>query len=147
MEIMCLNGWGGKLHEDLLPYIQAAAPDILCLQEVIHSPSSKKDWLTYRDGDHALPQRSNFFRDVSRALPDHVATFCPAAQGFFGMKINRSLHSGVWRLSCINRFLLLVRCKASSIRNIHQLAMANTRVHAALMELGCMITILIAPSA
>ena len=67
MEIMCLNGWGGKLHEELLPYIQAAAPDILCLQEVIHSPSSEKDWLTYRDGDHALPQRSNFFRDVSQA--------------------------------------------------------------------------------
>lgn len=81
MEIMCLNGWGGKLHADLLPYIQAAAPDILCLQEVVHSPGSGKDWLTYRDGDHILPQRANFFRDVSIALPDHTAIFCPAAQG------------------------------------------------------------------
>ena len=81
MEIMCLNGWGGKLHEDLLPYIQTAAPEVLCLQEVVHSPASDKDWLTYRDGDHILPQRANFFRDVSRALPDHVANFCPAAQG------------------------------------------------------------------
>jgi endonuclease/exonuclease/phosphatase family metal-dependent hydrolase len=78
---MCLNGWGGKLHSALLPYVETTAPDILCLQEVIHSPESKKDWLTYRDGDHTLPQRANFFRDVSHALPNHVAVFCPAAQG------------------------------------------------------------------
>lgn len=81
MKIMCLNGWGGKLLEDLLPYVQSNAPEILCLQEVVHSPASDKDWLTYRDGDHILPQRANFFRDVSLALSDHVAVFCPAAQG------------------------------------------------------------------
>jgi exonuclease III len=81
MEIMCLNGWGGKLHEDLLRYVKTNAPDILCLQEVVHSPASAKDWLTYRDGDHVLPQRANFFRDVCGALPDHAAIFCPAAQG------------------------------------------------------------------
>ena len=78
---MCLNGWGGKLHDVLLPYVAKSAPDILCLQEVVHSPATDKDWLTYRDGDHVLPQRANFFRDVCRALPDHVAVFCPAAQG------------------------------------------------------------------
>ena len=78
---MCLNGWGGKLHEELMPYLQTSAPDILCLQEVVHTPASDKDWLTYRDGDHVLPQRANFFRDVSHALPEHVAVFCPAAQG------------------------------------------------------------------
>lgn len=78
---MCLNGWGGTLYEALLPYVQSASPDILCLQEVIHSPASEKDWLTYRDGDHVLPQRANFFSDVCRVLPDHMATFCPAAQG------------------------------------------------------------------
>jgi len=81
VEIMCLNGWGGKLHDQVLPYIETSAPDVLCLQEVVHSPTSDKDWLTYRDGDHILPQRANFFLDVSRALPDHVAVFCPAAQG------------------------------------------------------------------
>lgn len=81
MQIMCLNGWGGKLHVDLLPFLSAASPDVLCLQEVVHSPESDKDWLTYRDGDHSLPQRANFFRDVCQALPDHVAMFCPAAQG------------------------------------------------------------------
>ena len=81
MQIMCLNGWGGKLHSELLPYVASLTPDVLCLQEVVHSPESDKDWLAYRDGDHILPQRANFFRDVCNALPDHVATFCPAAQG------------------------------------------------------------------
>lgn len=78
---MSLNGWGGKLHGKLLPYLKTSDPDILCLQEVIHSPESEKDWLTYRDGDHVLAQRANLFRDVSNALPDHIAIFCPAAQG------------------------------------------------------------------
>ncbi|MCJ8334121.1 MAG: endonuclease/exonuclease/phosphatase family protein [Epibacterium sp.] len=78
---MCLNGWGGKLQEELLPYISTTAPDVLCLQEVVHSPETDKDWLTYRDGDHVLRQRANFFRDVCHALPEHVAVFCPAAQG------------------------------------------------------------------
>lgn len=81
MKLMCLNGWGGKLHEQLTSYIHTAQPDILCLQEVVHSPAAQKDWLTYKDGDHILPQRANFFRDVARALPEHTAIFCPAAQG------------------------------------------------------------------
>jgi endonuclease/exonuclease/phosphatase family metal-dependent hydrolase len=78
---MCLNGWGGKLHDQLVYYVQAASPDVLCLQEVVHSPATSRDWLTYWDGDHVLPQRANFFRDVAEALPEHVAIFCPAAQG------------------------------------------------------------------
>ena len=81
MRIMCLNGWGGTLHDALIAYVAAEQPDVLCLQEVVHSPQTDRDWLTYRDGDHILPQRANFFRDVVNALPDHVATFCPAAQG------------------------------------------------------------------
>lgn len=81
MRIMCLNGWGGKLHDALLAFLSKAQPDVLCLQEVVHSPATDHDWLTYRDGDHVLPQRANFFRDVCAALPDHAATFCPAARG------------------------------------------------------------------
>jgi exonuclease III len=78
---MCLNGWGGRLYDRLIPYIEATSPDVLCLQEVIHTPHTSSEWLTYRDGDHVLPQRANFFREVAAALPDHVASFCPAAQG------------------------------------------------------------------
>lgn len=78
---MSLNGWGGNLYDPLLPYLIQTSPDILCLQEVVHSPATDKDWLEYRDGDQVLLQRANFFRDLSFALPDHIALFCPAAQG------------------------------------------------------------------
>lgn len=81
MKLVCLNGWGGKLYAELLSYIVTEQPDVLCLQEVVHTPATTQDWLNYRDGDHVLPQRANFFREVAQALPDHVATFCPAAQG------------------------------------------------------------------
>jgi endonuclease/exonuclease/phosphatase family metal-dependent hydrolase len=81
LRIMCLNGWGGRLHDSLIPYIQLASPDVLCLQEVVHTPTAKNEWLNYRDGKHELPQRANFFLEVAKALPNHVATFCPAAQG------------------------------------------------------------------
>ncbi|GAB5558501.1 MAG: endonuclease/exonuclease/phosphatase family protein [Synoicihabitans sp.] len=78
---MCLNGWGGKLHDRLLPYLQAVDPDVLCLQEVVHTPTTKKPWLTYRDGDHVLPQRANFYRDIANNLPGHTGVFCAAARG------------------------------------------------------------------
>ncbi|MFX3714235.1 endonuclease/exonuclease/phosphatase family protein, partial [Streptococcus suis] len=51
MRIMSLNGWGGKLHEPLISYLQTEQPDVLCLQEVVHSPEARDDWLLYRDGD------------------------------------------------------------------------------------------------
>lgn len=81
MRIISLNGWGGRLCDPLLNWVAAAEPDVLCLQEVVHTPKARQDWLTYRDGDHVLPQRANFFRDVAQALPGHRAQFCPAAQG------------------------------------------------------------------
>lgn len=81
MRIMSLNAWGGTLHGPLLSYLGSEQPDILCLQEVIHTPDSSAEILTYRDGDHILPQRPNLFRDVAEALPGHVAVFCPASRG------------------------------------------------------------------
>jgi endonuclease/exonuclease/phosphatase family metal-dependent hydrolase len=81
MRIMCLNAWGGRMHAALLPYLAQATPDVLCLQEVIHSPATAKPELTYRDENRVLPQRTNLFAEVQRALPGYHATFCPAAQG------------------------------------------------------------------
>lgn len=81
MRIVSLNGWGGRMAEALLPYIASVAPDVLCLQEVVHSPEADRDWLDYRDDGIVLPQRANFFRDVCAVLPGHFATFCPAARG------------------------------------------------------------------
>jgi endonuclease/exonuclease/phosphatase family metal-dependent hydrolase len=81
VRIMCLNAWGGTLYDQLIAYLRHESPDILCLQEVVHTPATRKETLIYRDGDHGLRQRANLFRDVATALSDHVATFCPAAQG------------------------------------------------------------------
>ena len=81
MRVLCLNGWGGRLYEPLIAYVAAIDPDVLCLQEVVRTPDATRDWLTYRDHGTELPQRANFFNDVARALPNHAATFCPAAQG------------------------------------------------------------------
>jgi endonuclease/exonuclease/phosphatase family metal-dependent hydrolase len=81
LRVICLNAWGGKFYDRLISYLQDASPDVLCLQEVVHSPTSNKEWLVYRDGSHVLEQRANLFADVSKVLPEHHAVFCPAAQG------------------------------------------------------------------
>lgn len=81
MRIMSLNAWGGTLHAPLLSYLANSAPEVLCLQEVIDSPETDREWLEYRDTNHVLPQRANLFADLRRALPHHQAYFCPAAQG------------------------------------------------------------------
>jgi len=81
MRIVCLNGWGGTMYGALIPWLERLQPGILCLQEVVHTPGARKDWLTYRDGTHVLPQRARFLDDVRAALPDHWAHFSPAAQG------------------------------------------------------------------
>ncbi|MGB0439473.1 MAG: endonuclease/exonuclease/phosphatase family protein [Paracoccaceae bacterium] len=78
---MCLNAWGGRLHGPLMDYLGQSQPDILCLQEVVHTPDAPSAWLEYRDLGQVLPQRADVLGDVSAALPDHVAVFCPAARG------------------------------------------------------------------
>lgn len=81
MRILSLNAWGGRLWARLLPYLAEADPDVLCLQEVTHTPAAMSEWLVYRDHGIELPQRANLFRDVSQALATHQAFFCPAARG------------------------------------------------------------------
>jgi endonuclease/exonuclease/phosphatase family metal-dependent hydrolase len=81
MRVLSLNAWGGRLHDRLLPYLVAADPDVLCLQEVVRAPAAEAEWLVYRDGGVELPQRANLFREVAEALPGHAAFFCPAARG------------------------------------------------------------------
>lgn len=81
MRLVCLNAWGGTLQAALIPWLRAETADILCLQEVIHSPAAAQDWLEYRDGDHVLPQRARMLDELCAAPPGHAATFCPAATG------------------------------------------------------------------
>jgi endonuclease/exonuclease/phosphatase family metal-dependent hydrolase len=81
VRILSLNAWGGRLHEPLIRYLAAGDPDVLCLQEVTRTVGAKVDWLTYRDGDFKLQQRSNLFDELRAMLLEHDAIFCPAARG------------------------------------------------------------------
>jgi endonuclease/exonuclease/phosphatase family metal-dependent hydrolase len=81
MRILSLNAWGGRLWDQMMPYLADADPDVLCLQEVTHTPAAPTDWLVYRDHGIDLLQRANLFRDVSQVLGGHQTFFCPAARG------------------------------------------------------------------
>ncbi len=81
MRILSLNGWGGRLGEELVGYVGGADPDVLCLQEATNTPEATAPWLIYRDGGGELPQRANLFDEVAGVLPGHQAFFCPAARG------------------------------------------------------------------
>lgn len=81
MRILSLNGWGGRLGEELVSYIKDADPDVLCLQEVTNTAGATAPWLIYRDGGAELAQRANLFAEAASALPGHQAFFCPAARG------------------------------------------------------------------
>jgi endonuclease/exonuclease/phosphatase family metal-dependent hydrolase len=81
LRVLSLNVWGGRLHPVLIPYLENAQPDILCLQEVVRTPSAPSEWLTYLDGELQLPQRANLFDDIRAAFPTHEAFFCPTARG------------------------------------------------------------------
>ncbi|MEM9522484.1 MAG: endonuclease/exonuclease/phosphatase family protein [Pseudomonadota bacterium] len=101
MRVLCLNGWGGRLHDRLFSYLKETDPDVLCLQEVVHAPSSPRDWLTYRDSHLELPQRAHFFTEVSQVLPDHQAAFCPATQG--ELWDGKTRHAALWGLATFVR--------------------------------------------
>jgi endonuclease/exonuclease/phosphatase family metal-dependent hydrolase len=81
LRILSLNGWGGRLGDELVVYLGAADPDVLCLQEVTNTPGASSPWLVYRDEGAELRQRANLFREVADTLPAHQAFFCPAARG------------------------------------------------------------------
>jgi hypothetical protein len=81
MRVLSLNAWGGRVHDRLIPYLRDTDPDILCLQEVVRTPTAEEEWLIYRDHGVDLPQRANLFQEVADVLPSHQAFFCPAARG------------------------------------------------------------------
>jgi endonuclease/exonuclease/phosphatase family metal-dependent hydrolase len=69
------------VHDQLIPYLTASETDVVCLQEMVHTPEAEAEWLIYRDHGVELPQRARLYREVSAALPDHQGFFCPAACG------------------------------------------------------------------
>ncbi|MBA8879467.1 endonuclease/exonuclease/phosphatase family protein [Phyllobacterium myrsinacearum] len=81
LRILSLNVWGGRLHGPLIQYLAGVDADVFCLQEVVHTPDARNDWLLYRDGNTELPQRAHLFDEICAALPEHAGYFCPTARG------------------------------------------------------------------
>ena len=81
MRIVSLNVWAGRLHEPVLRYLAEVDADVLCLQEVSRTPGTPSDWLIYREPGLELPQRANFFDELTAALPGHDGFFFPTARG------------------------------------------------------------------
>ncbi|MDX0553390.1 endonuclease/exonuclease/phosphatase family protein [Sinorhizobium medicae] len=93
MRILSLNAWGGRIHNPLLKYLGSTKADILCLQEVVRTSGQPHGWLTYRDGDLRLPQRSNLFDEIRALLPAHRAQFVPVARGLLHDDYGREIWS------------------------------------------------------
>jgi len=79
--IVSLNTGGGRLHAPLMRYLSGCGADLLCLQEMVHTPEARAEWLTYRGHGPDLPQRANLHREIAALLPRHLAWFAPAARG------------------------------------------------------------------
>ncbi|MDL4814446.1 endonuclease/exonuclease/phosphatase family protein [Actinomadura opuntiae] len=80
MRIISLNAWGGALFDDLAPWLDTCDADVLCLQEVTHTPGLD-GWTRFDDADRSLPQRANLLADVRSRLPRHHGIFTASDAG------------------------------------------------------------------
>lgn len=74
VRIVSVNAWGGALFDDLATWLGSCDADVICLQEVTHTPGVS-GWTRFDDGERTLPQRASLFADVRDVLPDHQAFF------------------------------------------------------------------------
>lgn len=70
MRIVSLNARGGAVWEQLSAWVEQAAFDVLCLQEVTRRIAPSPDWLIYRDPYRRLDQRANLFGAHLHGLRD-----------------------------------------------------------------------------
>lgn len=80
VRIISLNAWGGAMFDDLAPWLDACGADVLCLQEVTHTPGLG-GWTRFDDADRSLPQRANLLGDVRARLPRHHGLFTASDAG------------------------------------------------------------------
>ncbi|MCK2215641.1 endonuclease/exonuclease/phosphatase family protein [Actinomadura sp. ATCC 31491] len=80
MRITSLNAWGGAMFDDLAPWLDSCDADVLCLQEVTHTPTAH-GWTRFDDADRSLPQRADLLGDVRARLPRHHAVFTACDSG------------------------------------------------------------------
>lgn len=74
MKLIPLNIWGGRLFEPLMAFLRerAGGTDILCFQEVFHTPTDRKT-----DAEGA---RVNILAEIKEVLPGFQAFYAPAQE-------------------------------------------------------------------
>jgi endonuclease/exonuclease/phosphatase family metal-dependent hydrolase len=74
VRVVSVNAWGGALFDNLATWLRSCNADVVCLQEVTHTPGLS-GWTRFDDGERTLPQRASLFADVRDILPNHQALF------------------------------------------------------------------------
>ncbi|MFC5828336.1 endonuclease/exonuclease/phosphatase family protein [Nonomuraea insulae] len=80
MRIISLNAWGGAMFDELARWLDNCDADILCLQEVTHTPTAH-GWTRFDDAERSLPQRADLLADVRSRLPHHHGLFTASDSG------------------------------------------------------------------
>ncbi|SDK34422.1 endonuclease/exonuclease/phosphatase family protein [Nonomuraea jiangxiensis] len=80
MQIISLNAWGGAMFDELARWLDGCEADVLCLQEVTHTPALH-GWTRFDDAERSLPQRANLLADVRSRLPRHQGLFAASDSG------------------------------------------------------------------
>ncbi|MGW5263157.1 endonuclease/exonuclease/phosphatase family protein [Microbispora sp. NPDC004025] len=80
MRIISLNAWGGAMFDELAAWLDSCDADILCLQEVTHTPTTH-GWTRFDDAERSLPQRADLLSDVRSRLPRHHGLFTASDSG------------------------------------------------------------------
>ncbi|GAA3646391.1 endonuclease/exonuclease/phosphatase family protein [Nonomuraea antimicrobica] len=80
VRIISLNAWGGAMFDELARWLDDCDADVLCLQEVTHTPGAD-GWTRFDDAERSLPQRANLLADVRSRLPRHQVLFTASDSG------------------------------------------------------------------
>ncbi|WP_187414768.1 endonuclease/exonuclease/phosphatase family protein [Nonomuraea sp. PA05] len=80
MRIISLNAWGGAMFDDLARWLDTCDADVLCLQEVTHTPAVT-GWTRFEDDERSLPQRADLLGDVRSLLLHHHGLFAVSDSG------------------------------------------------------------------
>lgn len=68
------------MFDELGRWLDGCDADILCLQEVTHTPTGQ-GWTRFDDAERSLPQRADLLADVRSRLPHHHGLFTASDSG------------------------------------------------------------------
>ncbi|GLW09183.1 metal-dependent hydrolase [Microtetraspora sp. NBRC 13810] len=68
------------MFDELARWLDGCDADILCLQEVTHTPTAG-GWTRFDDDERSLPQRADLLADIRSRLPHHHGLFTASDSG------------------------------------------------------------------